>query len=207
MTGIGRLEVAMKRLTFAVLLFAAVPLAGCIAPVGPVEVTRFHVADVSPLGKGLIAVEPAPGMDGTSIEWRSYQAAIMRQLVLAGYTEAAPGAGGQVAQVRLERLNFRPERSRGPVRVGMGGTTGSAGTAVGVGLGIDLTPRPPAQVETRLAVTIRERRSTAVLWEGRASFTVRAASPLANTALGAAKMAEALFKGFPGRSGETILVK
>jgi hypothetical protein len=45
-----------------------------------------------------------------------------------------------------------------------------------------------------------------VLWEGRANFTVRATSPLADTALGAPKLAEALFKGFPGQSGETIQV-
>jgi len=46
-----------------------------------------------------------------------------------------------------------------------------------------------------------------VLWEGRASFAVRADSPLATTQLGAAQMAAALFKDFPGNSGETVLIK
>lgn len=197
----------MKRLNLALVLAAVTPLTGCVAPVGPVEVTRFHVADVSPLGRGAIAVEPAPGVDGTAIEWRSYQVAVMRQLVLAGYTEAASGAGDQVAQVRLERVTFKPARPRKAINVGLGGATGSAGSAVGLGVGIDLTPRPAQQVETRLAVTIRQRSSGAVLWEGRASFTVGAGSPLADTALGAPKMAAALFKGFPGPSGETILVQ
>jgi hypothetical protein len=54
---------------------------------------------------------------------------------------------------------------------------------------------------------IRDRESGRTLWEGRSSFTVRATSPLAGTQLGAAKMAEALFRDFPGISGETILVK
>ena len=45
------------------------------------------------------------------------------------------------------------------------------------------------------------------LWEGRSRFVVSAKSPLANSQLGAAKMTEALFKGFPGTSGETIEVR
>jgi len=56
-------------------------------------------------------------------------------------------------------------------------------------------------------VIIKDRTSGQALWEGRASFAVRASSPLADTTLGAGKMAEALFKGFPGQSGETIEVK
>ncbi len=197
----------MKRLKRFAIVAGLAALGGCVAPVGPVEVTRFHVADIGALGRGAIAVEPAPGTDGASLEWQSYQAAVRRQLVLAGYAEAPAGGGGQVAQLRLARTTIRPERTSAPVRVGMGGTTGSFGTGVGLGVGINLTPRAAEQTETTLAVTIRDRKSDAVLWEGRASFTVRASSPLADTALGAPKMAEALFRGFPGQSGETILVK
>jgi hypothetical protein len=54
---------------------------------------------------------------------------------------------------------------------------------------------------------IKNRVTGQSLWEGRSSFTVRASSPLAQTQLGAARMAEALFKDFPGQSGETIQVK
>lgn len=182
-------------------------LSGCVAPVGPVEVTRFHVPDTSRLGRGSVAVEPAPGMSADSLEWRSYAAAVGRQLTLVGYSEQAAGSGGQVAYVRLQRQAYQPERSRGPVSVGVGGSTGSYGSGVGLGIGIDLSGPPPEMVETELAVTIKERASGQALWEGRASFTVTAKSPLANSQLGAAKMAEALFKGFPGNSGETIQVK
>jgi hypothetical protein len=202
-------EVPVTDLKHLALRFAAAALftlSGCVAPVGPVEVTRFHAADVRALGHGAITLEPALDSDGQSIEWRSYQAAVLRQLVLAGYREATPGSTGQVAQLRLERTRFKPERPHHPVRVGVGGAAGSYGSAVGVGVGIDLTPSPGEQVETRLAVTIRDRATGAVLWEGRANFTVRATSPLADTALGAPKLAEALFKGFPGQSGETIQV-
>jgi hypothetical protein len=54
---------------------------------------------------------------------------------------------------------------------------------------------------------IRDRASGQVLWEGRAAITVAASSPLSNTALAAPRLAQGLFAGFPGNSGETIQVK
>lgn len=197
----------MKRLTSIAICAALGTLSGCIAPVGPVEVTRFHVADTSALGKGTIAVEPAAGNDAASLEWQTYQAAVTRQLALLGYVEAPRGAGAQVAELRIARSTYQPLRSSSPVSLGVGGSTGSFGSGVGVGLGFDLTPKPAQQVETRLGVIIKDRASGAALWEGRASFTVRTGSPLADTALGAGKMAEALFKDFPGQSGETVQVR
>lgn len=185
-------------------VLAALPLSACVAPVGPVEVTRFSAPDAA-LTRGAIQVVPAPGVDGAGIEFRTYASAVARQLVRLGYTEQAGGA--EVATVRVERQTWRPERDRGPVSVGVGGATGSYGSGLGVGIGLDLSGPPPQQVETRLFVQIRERASGKALWEGRAAFAVRADSPLADTALGAEKVAEALFRDFPGRSGETILVK
>lgn len=196
----------MKRIVPVLVLSGLLALAGCVTPVGPVEVTRFHAADVSMLGKGTISVEPAPGMDGNNLEWQSYRAAVMRQLVLLGYSEASPGTGTQVAHMAMSRQTLEPQ-GRSPVSVGIGGSTGSYGSGVGLGIGLNLSPKPSAQVTTDLAVTIRDRASNASLWEGRASFTVSTRSPLAATTLGAPKMTEALFKGFPGQSGETIEVK
>lgn len=189
-------------------LAAATLLSGCATPVGPVEVTRFHLPDTTVLGRGTIRVEPAPGDDGASIEFRTYAAAVAQELTRLGYTEALPGgpAGGQVAVLHVERETLAPMRRRGPVSVGVGGSTGSYGSGVGLGLGIDLSGPPPEQVETRLSVAIRERGTDRNLWEGRARFAVRADAPLAQTSLGAAKMAQALFRGFPGQSGETIVV-
>ena len=196
----------MKRLPLIALLFGLLALAGCVTPVGPVQVTRFHGADVSMLGKGAIAVEPAPGSDGNSLEWQSYRAAVMRRLVLLGYSEANPGAGAQVAYLTMSRRTIQPQGSS-PVSLGVGGSTGRYGSGVGLGIGLNLSPKPAAQVATDMAVTIKTRATGASLWEGRASFTVSAKSPLAATALGAPKMTEALFQGFPGQTGETIEVK
>ena len=193
------------RLAVPLALLAA--LSGCVAPVGPVEVTRFHAVDITPLGKGTISIEAGPGMDAGSLELQAYQAAVNQQLQRLGFTTAASGAGNQVALVRVSRNRYRPDRAHGPVSVGVGGSAGSYGSGVGLGIGIDLSGKSPEQVETQLSVTIRDRKSGAALWEGRASFTISANSPMADTSLGAAKLAEALFKGFPGTSGETIEVK
>lgn len=196
----------MRSLAAAALL--ALCVSGCATPVGPVEVTRFHRPDASALGQGAIAVLPAPGEDGQSLEYRSYAAAVARELVRVGYTEARPGTPAQqVAVVRLERRMYRPGRDGSPVSVGVGGSTGSYGSGLGLGVGINLSGPPPEQVETLLSVAIRDPVDDTVLWEGRASFAVSAKSPLADAPLGAAKQAEALFTDFPGRSGETILVE
>lgn len=185
---------------------ALAPLCACVAPIGPVEVTRFHLPDTTMLGKGTIRVEPAPGSNADSLEYRAYAASVARQLVLLGYAEQVAGSSPQVAEVRVSRLTMQPPR-RSPVSVGVGGSTGSYGSGVGLGIGLDLSGPPPEQVTTELAVTIRDSASRQSLWEGRASFTVSAKSPMADTQLGAARLAEALFAGFPGQSGETIQVK
>ena len=196
------------RCRLAALALGLAVLSGCVAPVGPVEVTRFHLPDTARLGHGSIAVEPAPGTPADSLEFRSYAEAVERQLTLLGYTDPPTGsASAQVAVVKVERDTYRQARSGSPVSVGVGGSTGSYGSGVGVGIGLNLSGPPPEQVQTRLSVTIRDRASGEVLWEGRASFTVRASSPMATTQLGAAKLAEALFKDFPGASGQTILVQ
>ena len=196
----------MKRITIGLASALVLLLAACVTPVGPVEVTRLHGPDVTLLGKGTIAVEPAPGADPASLEWQAYRAAIARQLVTLGYSEVAPGAGAQVAMVALSRRTIEGTRSS-PVSVGVGGSTGTYGGGLGMGVGLNLSPKPGPQVATDLQVTIRDRQTNTTLWEGRASFVVSAKSPLASTSLGAPKMSEALFQGFPGQSGQTIEVK
>lgn len=187
---------------------ASMALSGCMTPVGPVEVTRFHdAARLSQLGHGTIAVENAPGLDPKSLELASYRQAVGRELTRLGYELVAEGTGTQVAVVRLDRTTIHPDGERSPVSVGGGASVGSYGSGVGLGIGIDLSGKPKAQVDTRLGVMIRDRASGQTLWEGRANFIVRADAPLAQTALGAPKMAAALFGGFPGNNGETVEVK
>jgi hypothetical protein len=198
----------MKIRPLVLAAIGALALSGCMAPIGPVEVTRFHRPEAAGvLGRGTVSVEAAPGMDGASLEIQSYQRAVARELVRIGYQEVAAGSGAQVALVRVNRAAFQPGRDGGPVSVGVGGSTGSYGSGVGLGIGIDLSGPPPEQVTTELGVMIQERAGGRTLWEGRANFTVRGDSPLAQTQLGAAKMAEAMFLAFPGNDGETVEIK
>jgi hypothetical protein len=197
----------MKPALYLLAALALSPLAGCVAPTGPVEVTRSNdPALLQRVGRTTVAIETAPGGQADSLEMRTYQAAVARELVKLGFSEAAAGSGALVAQVRLDKTIAQPPR-RSPVSVGVGGGTGGYGSGVGVGIGLDLSGPPPEELTTQMQVMLRERATNAVAWEGRASFTVRASSPLAQAPLGAAKMAEALFAGFPGNSGETIEVK
>ncbi|MCX7865448.1 MAG: DUF4136 domain-containing protein, partial [Novosphingobium sp.] len=125
-------------------------LSACVAPVGPVEVTRFHVPEIAQPANATISIEPAAGMDGASLEFRTYAAAVSRELERIGYAPVVPGggAGSLVAVVALDRNVVRPDRTRSPVSVGLGGSTGSYGSGVGLGIGFDLSGSPPEQVET-----------------------------------------------------------
>ena len=192
---------------FAGLAPLSLALASCVAPVGPVDVTRFHKESALPaLGHGTISIEATPGTDPASLETATYETAVGQELARLGYQTVDGPAGAQVALVRVERTAYRPDRNGGPVSVGGGASVGSWGSGVGLGVGIDLSGKPPEQIATRLSVMIRNRATGETLWEGRASFTVPASAPLAQNQLGAAKLAAALFTGFPGNSGETIEV-
>jgi len=92
------------------------------------------------------------------------------------------------------------------VSVGVGGRTGGFGSGVGVGIGINLGGGPKDRIATELSVRIAKRADDKVIWEGRSSVEAKDGSPASQPALAAAKLAEALFTGFPGESGRTIRV-
>jgi hypothetical protein len=75
-----------------------------------------------------------------------------------------------------------------------------------LGVGITLGGGSAAQLQTSLAVRIIRRSDRLVIWEGTAVQSAKAGSPDAQPGIAAAKLAEALFKDFPGVSGETIRV-
>jgi hypothetical protein len=190
----------------AALAFAAV-LGGCSTTyVSPVEVTRFVGEEPALLGTGPIAVRAGPGQDAQSLEYTAFQTAVVEELEQLGYIVAG-GDAAQVAEITVERFVTAQGRERSPVNVGVGGSTGSYGSGVGVGIGLDLSGPPPEQVDTQLRVVIRPTVGGMALWEGRSRFTATANSEFANAQAGATRLADALFAGFPGRSGETIEVE
>lgn len=192
---------------------ALAALSGCAAPafVSPVEVTRF----VGPndagggnaeLAQGTISIVPAPGLNGDSLEYDFYRAAVQMELEQLGYRIVTQGAA-QVAQLGFAERTGKAGEDGGPVSVGVGGSTGSFGSGLGVGIGLDLTPRPADQINTVLTVAIRLSEGGVNLWEGRAAMTATVNSDFAPSDARAGKLADALFADFPGDSGETVIVE
>ena len=182
-------------------------LAACTTPQGPIEVTRFvGPASSARLGEGTVFVETAPGsLDG--LEAAPYKAAVAAELTRLGYSESARANADQIAQVRVDRYTETPQGRRNPVNVGVGGSTGSYGSGLGLGIGINLGGGPRPTTGTQLGVTLRAPNGGANLWEGRADIQTTDKSPLADRTRNAQALAAALFRGFPGRNGETVQVK
>lgn len=185
-------------------VLATLLLAGCVVPTGPVEVTRFNrAADGIVYGTGSFGValsEDAKAAD--SLAASPYLASVAREMRRIGYQEGT-GNNDVVARVDV-RVDTRTAQKQSPVSVGVGGSTGSYGSGVGLGLGINLGGGPKAQVVTTLSVRIIRNKDKLVIWEGRATQSAGTSSPAAQPGIAASKLAESLFKDFPGQSGETI---
>ncbi len=187
-------------------LLALSLLSACVVPTGPVEVTRFNrAAEGVPYGNGSFLVELAgESAADRSLSASPYVAAVTREMQRVGYRNQA-GTSDVVAEIRFRASMIRPER-RSPVSVGVGGSTGSYGSSIGLGVGINLGGGSAALMQTSMAVRIIRRSDRLVIWEGTAVQSAKAGSPAAQPAIAASKLAEALFKDFPGVSGETIRI-
>jgi len=186
---------------------SALLLAGCTTSyVSPVEITRFTGDQPQVLGSGPISVRAGPGAPPDSLELNVFRDAVARQLQGLGYVIIS-GEAPQVAEVTIDRFVEQPGYNNSPVSVGGGVAGGSYGSSAGVGVGIDLTPRPSERVHRELRVMINPAEGGTALWEGRARFAASANSGFADTQAAATKLAAALFGGFPGQSGETIEVR
>lgn len=202
----------MKRSIGLALATASVALAGCATnTVRPVEVTRFHLG--APLERGTLIIQPAPGGDASSLEFRTYAAAVEREALRNGFgTPAAGGTAQYLGVVGFTRtVREGPPRSSG-VSIGLGGGSygGGYGGGVGVGGGVSFPigkRRYRELVTTDLSVQIRRRADATVIWEGHAVNTADGAAIDAQPDAAAAKLAGALFRGFPGESGRTITVR
>lgn len=197
----------MRPLLLVAATLGAAILSACATAPGPVEVTRFHdAARIAQIGRGAIFVETAPGEEVSGLELAPYKAAVMRELAGLGYRESSRAEADQIAQIQLHRFVSREGGNRGPVSVGVGGSTGSYGSGVGLGIGINLGGGSKETMGTVLAVAIKDKASGDNLWEGRAQFSVSEKSDLARADTNAQTIASALFRGFPGGNGETVKV-
>lgn len=198
---------------------AALLLSGCTATTQPVSVTRFHRADPPAASRsGIYAIVAGPSTTGgvATLADRAFETAVARRLDAIGLRSAVTIANGDpdyIVTVGVDR-HVRDQSNAGGsgVSVGVGGGTGGyrSGGGIGVGVGLDLSRlfrgAPRDAVLTTLSVRIARRGDSLALWEGRAETVVRDGTAAAQTEMVAARLADALFRDYPGRSGETITV-
>ncbi|MFU7527460.1 hypothetical protein [Qipengyuania sp. ASV99] len=196
----------------AAFAIGAASLSACAGSyTGPVEVTRFvaerPAALGEMLGQGTITLDFPEEMQNQTAR-NAFAAAIADELSALGYTVVLDGsaAAAQLATVRTSRNPLASEGSRGPVSVGVGGSTGSYGSGVGLGIGINLGggqngPTVLTDLAVRISLVGGE-----TLWEGRAQQPVSLRSPYADVDASARTLAAALFKDFPGGNGETVSI-
>lgn len=196
-----------RRLSLATaVLLGALTLAGCATTTGPVDVTRFHQQGVA--RQGTVSVVAGNPADENSLEFRTTANAVRAALSRVGFTPVDERASGAQYEAVVEqwRETFAPAVARSPVSVGVGGSTGSFGSGVGLGIGINLSGKPKPVVATRMRVQLRRFDDKVIFWEGRAETEAKEGSPAAQPGLITGRLAEALFKDFPGQSGESITV-
>lgn len=201
---------AFRLLAPAITAATALALTACATTpyTGPVEVTRFVAPAPAGLGQGPIILyfpDEVPNANAKA----AFTAAVESELRALGYTIVAQeGRGIQVATVRTTRtpITAADQNPRGPVNVGVGGQTGSFGSGVGLGVGINLGGgREGPAAMTELSVRIN-RDDGSSLWEGRAQMATGVKSPYSQVDTSARALAAALFKDFPGGNGETVTI-
>jgi len=179
----------MKRLGTA--LAVALALAGCQtsrggggSAAGAVDVTRTHLG--GQIARAQIAVEPVNAADVNNPEFGAFADAVERHLVRHGYTIAANRpASEQIARVTVSQGSRAALTTGWPAGLGQGS-------------------RQSNVVATLLDVRIQRRSDGTVFWQGRAVTEAAAGTPRQAIV---ERLAEALFRDFPGESGRTIRVR
>ena len=197
----------------ALLIGAAFALAGCAAQIPESRVTRFHLGQ--PIAPGQIAVEPRDPSLSQDLEFQSYARIVQSELSRLGFDSATILSKSELVAVTEVRRSWRPtgQTSGSSMSIGLGGASGGGwrgGTSVGLGGSISFPlgrQKEQMDVLTELSVRLKRRSDSTVIWEGRAESVVRDGTPYANPEASVQRLAQALFQGFPGRSGEIITVK
>jgi hypothetical protein len=161
---------------------------------GGVDVARFHLGET--VARARIAIEPFDKADANRPEFPAYAAAIGRQLSRLGWTVVPTTTGSeQIALIDLEQGSREAIAALSAARIGRGVSGGAPeGTSANV-------------TASLLEVAIRRRSDGTVFWEGRAVGEAPTGSAEAARTAAAERLAEALFRDFPGESGRTIRVR
>ena len=161
--------------------------AGSSGPAAPrgIAVTRTHLGGVP--GRGEVAVEPRFDIQAAGgIYQPVFAQAVTAELRTLGFAPAAtPAASEYVATVDVAT-----------------GTQGALAARIPVAAAAP--PAAPEATATQLAVQLKRRSDGSIVWEGRAVSSDRANQ--AATPASVRRLARALFRGFPGETGRTVVV-
>lgn len=176
-------------------------IAGCATP-SMTEVTRFHLGQ--PIPSDSIALLPAAGRDGTSLEFRSQAAIVARDLDAVGLHPPTGDKSGYIGTLTIEQSTRIGPPKSSPFQIGFGGSTGPVGGGVSVPIGGSRA----SEVRTNLlSLQIRRRSDRSMVWEGRAVQDIAADAPASALNSALPGLSKALLGDFPGPSGQTIKVK
>ena len=170
-----------------------------------VEVTRFHILapPAPPLTGSSITVEPADPAAASSLHFGALAAVANAALAKAGFKLAAGGQpADHVARISLTGSS-EMVRKRSPISIGIGGGTG--GWNGGIGGAVTFPVGGGTRTVTAALMTLQIRRASdgSAVWEGRASTIAPSIDPIS----AAPVLLQALLKGFPGPSGQSVTVK
>lgn len=191
---------------------AAILAGGCTtgSRVAPVEVSRYHLGQ--PMERTTVAIEPLSGAAQISPEYQLYADAVAAELERLGYVRSRSDTpSGYIAAVSFTRAQLGSYRERPPVSIGLGGGGISGGRGGGVGLGGGLSfgigGKTRQVLGSELSVQLRRRSDNTTIWEGRAVTESVSGKPGSDPRDQASRLAQALFRDFPGESGVTTTVE
>jgi hypothetical protein len=176
----------------------------------PVEVSRYHLGQ--PMERTTVAIEPMSGAAQISPEYQLYADAVATELERLGYVQSrSEMPSGYIAAVSFTRAQLGSYREQAPVSIGLGGGSVSGGRSGGVGIGGGLSfgigGKTRQVLGSELSVQLRRRSDNTTIWEGRAITESVSGTSGSDPRDQAARLAQALFRDFPGESGVTTTVK
>ncbi|MGK6354759.1 DUF4136 domain-containing protein [Sphingomonas sp. DT-207] len=202
----------MNRKISLAIAAAALLAGGCAQSYrpSPVDVTRYHLGQ--PFERTTVTIEPMQGSGTPSPEYQMYADAVAAELAQLGYVRSTSNMpSGYIAGVAFIRAPKGMFRERPPVSIGVGGGSYSGGWSggggVGAGVSFGVGGKTRQVVSSELWVQLRRRSDNTVIWEGRALTDSVSGTSGSDPRDQAARLADALFQGFPGESGVTTTVK
>lgn len=197
---------AMKQALTILPLATILAVAGCASGGRPhADVVRFH--DSRPLERGSLAVVPVNSDDADSLEFRTHAETIAAELRRHGYRTGVPENQAQyVATVDITQIHSSGGPEQSGVSLRIGGGIGIGRGAIGGSVPVSGKTKMRTNVTTTLSVRISQQADKRTIWEGRAVQEISAVSPEASPATVVPALANALFRDFPGPSGQTIRV-